>query len=239
MRLCWLKVKLTKKNIVMVYVYYCKNDVLSEPVYRSWMHLMPLKFVQKLNKLVHRHDAQASLLGRVLLLYALKQLGYGYLMLSDIQFNVYQRPYFDNTDIDFNISHSGEYVVCAVSKQDRVGIDIEQVKPILLDDFIPILSEQELEEIQCHPAGKLEGFYRIWTQKEALVKAEGSGLNLPVKEIQIINGQALLSGSTWHLYELHLSDGYKVHLAFEAPETGKRSVSVKPLNTREMADSFL
>jgi 4'-phosphopantetheinyl transferase len=222
----------------MVYVYYCKNNLLSEDVYRSWLRLMPPGFVQKLNKLVHRHDAQASLLGRILLLYALKQLGYGYLTLGDIRFNIYQRPYFDNTDIDFNISHSGDYVLCAVGRKNRVGIDIEEVRPIILEDFVSILSAEDLQEICRHPNGKLECFYNIWTRKEALVKAEGSGLNFPVQEICIIDGKAMLSGSVWYLYELPLLDGYKVHLAFQAPAEEKMAVSVKPLNTMEMIDFF-
>jgi 4'-phosphopantetheinyl transferase len=222
----------------MVYVYYCKNSLLPDEVYKSWLRLMPPGFVQKINKLVHRHDAQASLLGRIVLLYALRQLGYGYLSLGDLRFNVYQRPYFDNTDLDFNISHSGDYVLCAIGKKSRVGIDIEEVKPVILDDFTPILSPDELEEIVRHPKDKLDVFYTIWTQKEALVKAEGSGLNFPMRDIRVKDGKAVLSGSVWYLHELPLVDGYKVQLAFRAPEDENTAVYVKPLTTKDMVAVF-
>jgi 4'-phosphopantetheinyl transferase len=220
----------------MIYVYYCKNSPLPGNMYNSKLRLMPSGFVQKLNRMAHREDAQASLIGRLLLLYALQQLDYGHLELCNIQCNAHQRPYFDKTDIDFNISHSGEYVVCAIGRDNRVGIDIEQIKPIILDNFIHFFSPVELQGFSRHPKGELEGFYDLWTQKEALVKAEGSGLAFPVKDICIADGKARLSGYTWYLHELHISEGYKAHLAFQFFSDEEIQVSVMPLCMDEIVD---
>lgn len=216
----------------MVYVYYCKNNRLSDEVYMSWLRVMPAAFVQRLNKLFHRHDAQASLLGRMLLLYAVKQLGYPALTLNDIRFNTYQRPYFEHTNMDFNISHSGDYVVCAIAFSNRIGVDIEQVKPINLEDFITLFSQAELQQMTENPEGQLDWFYTFWTQKEALVKAEGSGLNFPVRDINVRNGKAVLAGCVWHLYELELVDGYKVNLAMQQPADAP--IAVKTVHATDM-----
>ncbi|SFO73824.1 4'-phosphopantetheinyl transferase [Chitinophaga sp. YR627] len=219
----------------MVYVYYCENSPLPEAIYKAWLCLMPGQFVNRLSRLVHRHDAQASLLGRMLLLYALRQLGYGHLSLNDIKFSSYQRPFFENTNLDFNISHSGDYVICAIAEHNRIGIDIEAVKPVCLEDFESMFSEKELEEIYRYPGLEQDAFYNLWTQKEALVKAEGSGLNFPVKDILVQNGCANLAGHTWHLYDLVLMDGYKVHLAMQVPES--ETIRVKPLCTEDIIES--
>ncbi|GAA0555825.1 4'-phosphopantetheinyl transferase family protein [Chitinophaga japonensis] len=219
----------------MVYVYYCKNSPLPVGVYRSWLQRMPDPFVRRLNRLAHRHDAQASLLGRMLLLYALQNLGYRHLSLHDIRFTAYQRPYFEHTDLDFNISHSGNYVICAIAEHNKIGIDIEEVKPVCLDDFETLFSEAELLEIRRDPCLEQDAFYSLWTQKEALVKAEGSGLNFPVRDIVVQNGSAVLSGTTWHLCDLDLVEGYKTHLAMQM--TGNNTVTINPLRMVDMLEA--
>ena len=77
-------------------------------------------------------------------------------------------------NIDFNITHSGDWVACAIDSRDRggIGIDIEQIKDINFTDFEEILSIKETEYID----GKLEKFYQIWTLKESFLKALGVGM---------------------------------------------------------------
>jgi len=217
----------------MIYVYYCRIVPLTDDVYASWLALMPREFMQRLCRMHHRHDAQASLIGRLLLLYGLRELDHGHLMLSEIKYTYWGRPYLTSTQIDFNISHSGEYVVCAIGPEGRIGVDIEQMKPINPEDFTPVFSSEEIDSFGRHPEGSLAGFYELWTQKEALVKAEGSGLSFPAKDIRIENDAASLSGSRWRLHRLPVSDGYKAHLAVLAVGNETFPVILKPLYITE------
>ena len=78
----------------------------------------------------------------------------------------------------FNISHSGHFVLLAISKDAPVGVDIEKVKPFKpeLKEFIS--SKEELDAIKTDI-----DFFKVWTSKEALSKCVGTGLATKVKEI--------------------------------------------------------
>ncbi len=89
-------------------------------------------------------------------------------------------------DIRFNLSHSAGVGVLAVSQGYEVGIDIEVVRPIDKDVAEGHFSRQELATLQTLPPEEwLQGFYRCWTSKEALLKGEGLGLNLPLDAFDV------------------------------------------------------
>jgi 4'-phosphopantetheinyl transferase len=113
--------------------------------------------------------------------------------------------------IEFNVSHSREIALIALARNIPVGIDVEAVR----DDFIVgdvarvALSTRELERFQAMPPGKqrLE-IFRIWTAKEAYLKASGKGLSvapnsleadaLPVRLLDIRDGFAAALATAEH-----------------------------------------
>lgn len=88
------------------------------------------------------------------------------------------KPYLKGEALYFNLSHSGEYVLCALSGEE-IGADIQkhQVSPkeALVKRFF---SEQEQELFaNCKTSTESEElFYRLWTRKEAYAKLTGQGL---------------------------------------------------------------
>lgn len=87
-------------------------------------------------------------------------------------------------DVSFNVSHSGERVLIALSMVRTVGVDIEAIDPAL--DWRALL------ELVCAPeeAQKIltaRDFYRCWTVKEALLKATGAGIGEGLKSIDVAN----------------------------------------------------
>ena len=90
--------------------------------------------------------------------------------------------------VAFNVSHSGRHGLIALAPKGRVGVDVEERSPNRnLDVCIRLLfapSEQaEFENV--HGQGKVEQFYRIWTLKEALVKAVGAGLSIDTAKFEV------------------------------------------------------
>lgn len=80
------------------------------------------------------------------------------------------KPYLEGVPFCFNLSHSGEYVACALSDSD-VGVDIEEIKPI--SEGVMLRFVGRFEESDCENT-------RLWTRYEALGKFLGKGI--PYKE---------------------------------------------------------
>ncbi|MHB8302232.1 MAG: 4'-phosphopantetheinyl transferase family protein [Acidobacteriaceae bacterium] len=88
--------------------------------------------------------------------------------------------------VHFNLSHTSDIAVLAVSLQYELGADIERTRPISPDVAERYFSLLERETLRALPADIwLPGFYRCWTGKEALLKGEGLGLNLPLDAFDV------------------------------------------------------
>ena len=91
--------------------------------------------------------------------------------------------------IHFNISHSGDYVVCAVG-DGIVGCDIEKIGQFREPVVKRFFTEQETSYINAFSGeGKKEEFYRLWTMKESYMKMTGEGLTLDSKRIEFSLGE--------------------------------------------------
>jgi 4'-phosphopantetheinyl transferase len=135
-------------------------------------------------------------------------------------------PEFGGDQVHFNLSHSNAMLLCAVSLNRAVGIDVEHVRPLPAIDRMAarILSSNEQGAWQTLPdAHKLPVFFAIWTRKEALVKGLGERLSATFArvDVSLAPGQqaVMLPGQTgrpdWMIYPLPLSDGYVGAVAVE------------------------
>lgn len=87
-------------------------------------------------------------------------------------------------DVLFNVSHDEDFVILAQSPNHAVGVDIMKIKKSnpkvsvaeMLENLRDIFSMREWSYMQSHPEDSLRRFYRVWTAKEAYVKALGTGL---------------------------------------------------------------
>lgn len=135
----------------------------------------------KVDKLKFINDKKLSILSEIVLKKALTDLK----IKSDIEltYNQYQKPYLKNNEIYFNISHSGEYVICAISN-DEVGCDIELIKDIDMKIANKFFNDNEYKAI-INSNSQLDTFYRIWTLKESFMKNLGLGFNIELNSFEI------------------------------------------------------
>ena len=96
--------------------------------------------------------------------------------IGDYHLNEYGKPISNNKH--FNISHSGGYIALAID-QVPVGIDIENIRNAEEDLRNYISNDEEKKYIHDD-----ESFFEVWTNKEALVKANGNGINRKINTIQ-------------------------------------------------------
>lgn len=137
------------------------------------------------------------------------------------------KPELSDQALQFNLSHSKNWAVYAISKTMPVGIDIEAIAENKeIDDIARrFFSPEEFEEIN-HLQGKnkLQAFYNGWTRKEALLKGIGEGLHYSLAKVvvnladdiaqqTIILTENSLKKSQWNLYSLTPIEGFALALA--------------------------
>ena len=88
------------------------------------------------------------------------------------------KPFAENSNFRFSISHCGNLVVCAVSEKE-IGVDIEKIRNIRLKAAEKFASKSELDYI----GNRLDRFFEIWTLKEAFFKCKGTGLGADIRNV--------------------------------------------------------
>lgn len=159
-------------------------------------------------------DKRLSLGAGVLLKYALSYLGFSQ-KTDEIIYGENEKPYFKNNGIYFNLSHSGDYAVCAVSPCE-IGCDIELIKPVKLNVAEKFFTNNEFKHILSLNTDeeKSDLFYRYWTLKESFMKATGLGMRLSLNSFEILLGDEIsvkqsVDGGKYSFKEFDEISGYK------------------------------
>lgn len=187
-----------------------KYDIrdLTETEYKKYYSLMSRERQEKVDSLNIYDDKKRTVVGEMLVKKEIANL----LEINPESINIYPnksgKPYAENCSLEFNISHSENIVVCAIDK-NKIGIDIEKIRPINLKIAKRICNEDELNYLfgftpkendfkYTEDVNILNRFFEIWTGKEAYGKCVGTGLKNLINHsfnktdfFQIIDGYAL------------------------------------------------
>jgi 4'-phosphopantetheinyl transferase len=122
--------------------------------------------------------------------------------------------------ISFNITHSGDSVLCVLTREGDIGVDVELVREV--EDLAATgsfcLAERERQWAFAIADSRCHRFFTLWTRKEAVVKAAGKGLSLPLKEIDVLGGTVTTQGKReWYLSTFVPAAGYIGALATSIP----------------------
>lgn len=131
-------------------------------------------------------------------------------------------PAHADSDVTFNVTHSGGIALLAFSRLREIGVDVEKIR----HDFDPgaiarrYFSTHEQNQLaDLLPEEKVEAFFRCWTRKEAYIKATGDGLSLPLTQFDVSlapgDRNALVAtrpdgaeAQSWLLQEVPAGTGY-------------------------------
>lgn len=132
-----------------------------------------------------------------------------------------------HTPLRFNLSHSGDVGLVAVSGCAAVGVDCERIRedPSILEVADRFFSDDEIRQLRAmEPGARCGGFYRCWTRKEALIKGIGTGLSFPLDAFAVDIGAAgpqvplnlrapFMVPAGWIILDVPLRAGYAGALA--------------------------
>jgi 4'-phosphopantetheinyl transferase len=97
------------------------------------------------------------------------------------------KPVLRGAELQFNLSHSGERALLAISGGLPVGVDIQAPHPTTAKPWFArrICTEREYEHVM--PDADPGELLRLWTRKEAVIKARGEGSYVSVDEIDVLD----------------------------------------------------
>jgi 4'-phosphopantetheinyl transferase len=131
--------------------------------------------------------------------------------------------------LQFNVSHSGEFVVIAVTTGRALGVDVERIRT---DTKVVELAERYFSPHEraalaaLRPVQQHDGFFNAWSRKEAFIKACGTGLAMPLDsfDVSLLPDQPAQLIATrpdadvacrWSMRVVDVADGYKAAIVVE------------------------
>jgi 4'-phosphopantetheinyl transferase len=135
------------------------------------------------------------------------------------------KPYLNDNplNVQFNVSHSHDIAVYAITQQYEVGIDIEKIESIYRNDVAKrFFSSQEYSMLETLPFNQqIIAFYHLWARKEAVIKALGKGLYQSTNDFSVDwqqpHEEITVDAKEIYVQGYHLSDTYAVALASLQP----------------------
>ena len=121
------------------------------------------------------------------------------------------KPRLADHALQFSVSHCDDVALFAFSKTAEVGVDIEAIRPVREADAIAIQFFSPLEHAgyaALAPRDRLLGFFRVWTRKEAYVKALGVGFSMALERFDLS-----VAPRGWHLRSFFPLPGFIASLA--------------------------
>lgn len=157
-------------------IYLVKvNSPIDENTFQYLLNFVQTEKQERILKRKIKQNANNMLVGEILAKTVIKMTFGIDVAEQKFAYSEYEKPYLSNyPDVHFNISHSGEYVVCAVSDKP-IGVDIQKIGEYNSDVAKRVCNEKELEQIE-NSSDKASKFTKLWTQKEAVLKMYGIGI---------------------------------------------------------------
>jgi 4'-phosphopantetheinyl transferase len=163
----------------MITERFIKISQISENDYKKYFSMMSPEKQERVNRFRFEDDRRRTVAGEILARVMISEAAS--VNAGDIVFlcDKNGKPYAKDIDIHFNISHSGDYVMCAVN-ETPVGVDIEKIRDIRTEVINRVCTEKELEYVNAGglpESERLKRFFEIWTFKEAYFKYLGTGIS--------------------------------------------------------------
>lgn len=161
-----------------------KDDLLQ--TYPSLQRYLTVNELETIKKFRNQNDRNVKLVSRILLKYLLAKKQGMALEEVEVYSNPYGKLFVKNSSLQFNLSHSGNMILygfdgCAL------GVDIEELVPVFPETAKLFMSDAEYKYFlnQLEESLRKEFFYKVWTAKESLLKAAGTGITSQITQIHL------------------------------------------------------
>ncbi len=194
----------------MIYIDYIDISMISQADVASISRILPDNFKTRVSG--SRITNTRSLVGRLLLYMNSIERGIAHADQLEFALKLNGKLYIKAFP-EFNISHSGNYVVLAVAKQSKtlnIGVDIEKDRGLVNLSGLQAYFTQEEQHFLDLSSEKSELFLKLWTRKEAFYKATGTGIYFKnsLKAMSCLRDRILYNTTCWYFKTLSLDGRY-------------------------------
>ena len=194
---------------------------MSDEMYEKQLALLPLIRQKEILKKKDKNKQKLSLAGDILVKKILGKQNFLNPEKIEIRYGIHGKPYAINVKTHFNISHSENITVLAISDAP-IGVDTEIIRDFSAITAKKLFSEEELKYISGNNKNSKEemqkAFYEIWTAKEAYLKYLGTGLSGGINALSLtFDGKKLITNKN----DIELHFDYSVPHAVTAVITAK------------------
>jgi 4'-phosphopantetheinyl transferase len=225
--------------------YQRLDEQPSEPQLQAWLALLSDDEKARYHRFYFDKDRLQYVAAHALVRLALSQ--YFPVNPADWQFeaNPWGKPSVFNPEgkgkIGFNLSHTQGLVACGIARTEALGLDVEWIDRhnTLGDIARHSFSPDEIAHFEsAHPERQRDVFFRLWTLKEAYIKARGQGLSIPLTSFSFrfaaddttaIRFTAGHTGSIseWSFFEYQPSPSHRMAVAVHHRESGAWKVELR------------
>lgn len=208
---------------------WCAHRCIEKWSVADWVSLLSEEELNRANQYRYRSDAERFGVRHGIL----RTILGGYLgkppQAVVIDYTAYGKPIVGNGELTFSLSHSGAMMLYAIARDVPIGVDVEFLNANaafeVVASHVLTLNEQSVLE-QASPLEKRATFLKFWTRKEALSKALGMGLSLPINKIDVSASSdaptLVSSGLLWLVVDLSPVVGYVASLVAQVQSTETR-----------------
>lgn len=145
------------------------------------------------SRFFHRQDSRRYVASKV----ALRCLLSAYTDVEPSRFSFqtgpFGKPALSESVIKFSVSHSVNLTLIAIAVENEIGVDLERVGATLPDSIAQvILSRNEVQELSTlEQRERSSELYRVWTRKEAVLKAAGTGIQVDPRLVEVVAGDVV------------------------------------------------
>ena len=196
--------ELADQVITIFYFRISKN--MDETSIQNLISTLSLNVQSKLASFQNKMTRNQSLFGHIMLNYI--KTGFGFPD-SELSYeHTSGKPYFTTTPkIGFNVSHSGHLVVCCFTKNADLGIDLEQKGKHSIKNFRYCFNSEEWQYIM-NSENPEKAFLHLWVRKEAIIKADGRGMEIELSSFSGLESEVNIGLNTWCLQDITIDPDY-------------------------------
>lgn len=191
----------------MVVTAVHRDTLRDEAAFEQCLHTVSPWRQRVVHSLAKREDQQRSLCAALALDACLRTVGLRE-RTEPVERDAHGKPSLSaHPEWNFSVSHSGLWSVCALA-ETPVGVDVEKIRPMrVLEIAKRYFTEKETTLLSAlDEPERTTAFFRLWTAKESVLKAKGTGLSGGLSSVPIGYGDVLQAPAPWLLREYSLPD---------------------------------